>query len=202
MPFHTPGGLKIRLDPDAIQEMINASDVTLDLKDGFADVELWGRLPEAMCAVAAMVAAMWTHSVVWTLISSVAAFAAGNVFQQFAYSTLLRIIFPQFLGGWLIAAPASIAITVYLYSSGFPAVAFTQLAVVAVTMMGFADLLLLPMTPVRVVLRRTGIVPPIGDMELAFISILNRQASNQNRTLDWSKYDRQRDANFSISHEP
>jgi hypothetical protein len=202
MPFFTPRGLKNRLDPDAIHQMVDASDVTLDLNDAFADVELWADLPGAMCAVGAMGAAICTHSVAWTLTTSVIAFAVGNVFQQFAYSVFLRILFPQFLGAWLIAAPASIAITVYLYSFGFPAAAFTQLAIVAIAIFGFAHLLLIPLTPVRVFLRRARIAPPIGDVELAFIAILNRQASSHGQLLDWTIYVQQREANLETPHKP
>ena len=194
--FYTPLGLKIRLDPDAMEEMFYVSGFIPDLETAFLDIQLWALLPRGMCSVAAMIAAIQTHSSLLILIISIVAFVVGFVFQHFGYSVFLKIIFTQFLGGWLIAIPASIIIAVNLTHLNFTAAAFTQLAIVVCTSFGVTDLLFFPITFfVGLLLTLTRIIVP-GAMERAFISILNRQASNKKCTLDWSVYNRQRDANI------
>jgi hypothetical protein len=191
MPFYTPRGLKIRLDQQALETMLDESGVLIDLDDAFADIELWARLPGAMGAVNAIVAAASTHSAAWTLAASFAAFTLGYILQQCYYSPFLRIIFPQFLGSWLIAIPTSIICSAYLYWSGNAAVAIVVLAIVLCTSTGIADFLLFLLLPVRVLLIQMRVVLPMGDMEQAFISILDLHASKQNAQLDWSIYDRE-----------
>jgi hypothetical protein len=190
MAFYTPRGLKIRLDPEAIQSVLDESAISIDLEDAFADVELWSHLPNAICVVAGMTASILTQSILWTLTAGLGGFAMGNIFQQFTYSPMLRILFPQFLGSWLITVPASIIIAVFLAWSGNAGVGIAQLAVVLCNVTGIADALLFFMLPITAGLRLLHLAPPIGDVELAFISVLDHHAQRQGRKLNWAVYER------------
>lgn len=189
MPFYSPRGLKIRLDQKAIDCMIDQSGLPIDLENAFGDLELWSRLPSAMFAVTAIVAGLSTHSIMWTIAGSVTAFGYGYIVQQFTYVPFLRIAFPQILGAWFVAAPASILCAAYLTWMGNLGLGIAIVVAVISALSGAADLLLFAFFPIRVLLRRLRIVLPIGDMELAFMSILNLQASRQGSQLDWSIYD-------------
>jgi hypothetical protein len=190
MPFMTPRGLKIRLDPNALELMLVESRGEFDLNSAFDDLHIWIRVPSSMCAVVSLIVAFSTRSVPWTLSAGAAAFALGNIIQQFTYSDILWVVFPMILDHPLIIVPASIACAFYLHSSGESEVAFTQLGIVVGRMIGITEFLLFPLTPVRFLLRRIGLAPPIGDVEFAFLWILNKQATKQGLTLDWEVYGR------------
>lgn len=191
MPFYTPRGLKIRLDPDAVQSVLDDSGLPIDLDDAYMDLELWARFPNALCAIAAILTALISRSVLLTLVAAGAGFVIANMIQQFTYSPALRIIFPQFLGAWPITVPLSIACASYLYFAGSGAVSLAVLGVVVCTVSGMADLLLLPLMPLRILLHRTGLAPPLGDVELAFMIILDQHAARHHGRLDWEIYDRE-----------
>ena len=187
--MHTPGGLKIRLDPERVDLVLAPARNYIDLPGAYVDLELWAGFPNAFSSVCTILAAVTTHSLFWTLAASLSAFAFANAFQQFTYSRILNLLFPTFLGGWIIAIPASIAAGVWLFTSGALYAAFLQLAIVVANCLGFTDILLLPLTPVRLVIRKvTG--RKMGDVEIAFIQILNLQVRRAGLQLDWSLYKR------------
>jgi hypothetical protein len=47
MPIYTPHGLKIRLDPDAVAEVVKPLASCHDMNAVLLDVELWESLPDA-----------------------------------------------------------------------------------------------------------------------------------------------------------
>ncbi|MBI4470696.1 MAG: hypothetical protein HY650_15385 [Acidobacteria bacterium] len=79
-----------------------------------------------------------------------------------------------------------------LYRRGATGAAVTQLAIVLGSTAGLADLLLYVFMPVRLAVRalvgRT--VRDLGDVEFAFIRILNQRAREVGTSLDWTIYDR------------
>ena len=189
MPFHTPGGLKIRLDEEGIIRVLAASGLRFDLDDAYMDAELWANLPRAMSMVGGLTTAMLTHSAGWTILVAFGAFCFSDIFQQFTYSKLLNVVFPQFLGSWMIVTLATIVIVFLLGSAGAVGAAVAVVLIVGLGLTGVADIFLGLLLPLRIWLRRLR-DPPIGDIEMAFIAILNRQARAQEGQLDWSNYDR------------
>jgi hypothetical protein len=175
--IYTPGGLKIRLDPDRVERMLAPAGGRIDLHEAYLDVELWAGFPQAF-------------SFVWSLIAFALAFTAANIFQQFTYSRILCTVFPTFLGGWIIAIPASVAAGVYLYFFNALLVGLIQFVIVVANWMHYTDIFLIVLMPIRLAIRKiTGVM--IGDVEIAFMRILTLQARRAGIEINWNIYNRQ-----------
>ena len=94
--MHTPGGLKIRLDPERVDLVLAPARNYVDLPGAYVDLELWASLPNAFSSVCTVLVAMTTHSLFWTLAVFLSAFALANAFQQFTYSRILNVLFQHF----------------------------------------------------------------------------------------------------------
>ena len=187
--IYTPGGLKIRLHADGLARVLGDEKSEIDLDEAFMDTELWANLPGSAASVAAIVLALATRSPLWTAWGAAAAFASANIAQQIFYSHWLKVLFPQFLGGWLFALPASLGVGIYLWWTGSLVTAMIPVAVVLLSWFGFLDWLLFLLSPIRILIRRLT-ASPVGDIELAFISIIDRQAMQRGLKLDWDRYGR------------
>jgi hypothetical protein len=187
--IYTPGGLKIRLDPDRVERVLSPAKDQIDIANAYLDVELWAGFPNAFSTICTILTAAATHSLIWTLAAFVFSFGAANAFQQFTYSRILNLIFPTFLGGWIIAIPASVVTAVYLYFSGALLVGLAQLGIVVVNWLHYTDMMLFIFMPVRLAIRAlTGV--NLGDTEIAFIRILSLQAQRFGIQLNWDIYNR------------
>ena len=186
-PILTPGGLKIRFHREGISRVLGERANDFDLPDAFLDAELWANFPAAVSNVAAIAAALATRSWLATVLTAAAAFALAALLQQITYSHSLKVLFPQFLGVWFLALPAAIGTAAYVWRDGSAAAGIAAIVAVLVNCFGISDLLLLPLFPFAVLLRRlTGRM--IGDTELAFMTILDRQAKRLGVRLDWNRY--------------
>lgn len=180
--------MKIRLDSDRLARVLAPIKGEIDLEDAYLEIELWANFPNAVSSIAAIATALFTHSWAITLLGAILGYLAANLLQQFTYSRLLKVIFPQFFGGWIISLPISIAVAYYMYRQGNTAAGITQLAFVAANWWGITDFLLFIFMPIRVMAKKLfGI--KIGDIELAFIHILNSKALDIGVELDWELYD-------------
>ncbi|MDP1948576.1 MAG: hypothetical protein Q8L77_13855 [Nitrospirota bacterium] len=187
--IYTPGGLKIRLDPERVERVLAPAKNRIDLTDAFRDVELWAGFPNALSSVCAILTAAVTHSLAWTLVAFVLSFGAANAFQQFTYSRILNLVFPAFLGGWIIALPASSVAGIYLYMSGAGMAGLVQFAIVVANWLHYTDTMLVFFMPLRIALRKLTRVN-LGDVEIAYIGILSIQARRAGVQLDWELYNR------------
>jgi hypothetical protein len=187
--IYTPGGLKIRLDPDRVERVLGLAKDQIDMANAYLDLELWAGFPNALSTICTIVAAAATHSLIWTFVAFVFSFGAANAFQQFTYSRILNLIFPSFLGGWIMALPASVATVVYLYFSGSLLAGLAQLGIVVANWLHYTDMMLFIFMPIRLTIRAlTGV--NLGDIEIAFIRILSLQAQRVGIQLDWDIYNR------------
>jgi len=185
--IYTPGGLKIRLDPDRVERVLGPARDQIDLANAYLDVELWAGFPNALSTICTIVTAAATHSLIWTFVAFVFSFGAANAFQQFTYSQILNLIFPTFLGGWIIALPASVATVVYLFFSDSLLAGLAQLGIVLANWLRYTDMMLFFFMPIRLTIRKlTGV--NLGDVEIAFIRILSLQAQRAGIQLDWDIY--------------
>jgi hypothetical protein len=188
--IYTPGGLKIRLDPDRVERVLAPAGGRIDLHEACLDVELWAGFPQAFSSVCTVLTAVLTHSFVWSLIAFALAFTAANIFQQFTYSRILCTVFPTFLGGWIIAIPASVAAGVYLYFFDALLVGLIQFVIVVANWIHYTDIFLIVLMPIRLAIRKiTGVM--IGDVEIAFMRILTLQARRAGIEINWNIYNRQ-----------
>jgi len=187
--IYTPGGLKIRLDPDRIDRVLGPAKDQIDMANAYLDIELWSAFPNAFSTICTIVTAVATHSLVWTFAAFVFSFGAANAFQQFTCSRILNLIFPTFLGGWMIAIPASVATVVYLYFSGSLLAGLAQLGIVIANWLHYTDVILFVFMPIRLAIRVLTRVN-LGDVEIAFIRILSLQAQRVGIELNWDIYDR------------
>ena len=173
--IYTPGGLKIRLDPDRVAIVLAPAKDKIDLFAAYIDVELWANFPNAFSSICTIITAFATHSFIWTITAFLITFAAANVFQTFAYSRILNLIFPTFLGGWIISLPLSVATGVYLYLNNALIVGIAQLIIVVLNWLGYTNLLLFLLTPIRAAIKIfNGSL--VGDVEIALMQILALQA--------------------------
>ncbi len=187
--IYTPGGLKIRLDPDRVERVLGAAKDQIDMANAYLDIELWTGFPNSLSTICTIGTAAATHSLIWTLVAFVFSFGAANAFQQFTYSRILNLIFPSFLGSWIIALPASAATLVYLYFSDSLLAGLVQLGIVVANWLHYTDMMLLIFMPIRLIIRAlTGV--NLGDIEIAFIRILSLQAQRVGIQLDWDIYNR------------
>jgi hypothetical protein len=124
--IYTRDGLKIRLDPVRIEKVLAPAKGKIALEDAYLDIELWANFPSAVSSIAAIATALFTHSWAIAFLGAIFGYLAANLLQQFTYSRLLKVIFPQFFGGWIISLPISIAVAYYLYRQGNTAAGITQ----------------------------------------------------------------------------
>ena len=188
--IYTPRGIKIRLDPERVERVLAPAKDQIDLINAYYDVELWAGFPNALSTICTILTAAATHSLTWTFVAFVLSFGTANVFQQFTYSRILNLVFPAFLGAWIIALPSSVATGVYLYSSNALLVGLAQFAIVVANWLHYTDMILFIFMPFRITIRKlTGI--NLGDVEIAFIRILSLQARRAGIQIDWKLYNRQ-----------
>jgi len=183
----TPGGLKIRLAPDRVERVLGPAKDHIDLAKAYLDIELWAGFPNALSTICTIVTAAVTHSLIWTFVAFVFSFGAANAFQQFTYSRILNLIFPAFLGRWIIALPASVATLVYLCFSDLLLAGLAQLGIVAANWLHYTDVMLYFFMPIRLFIRKLAGVN-LGDVEITFIRILSLQAQRAGIQLDWDIY--------------
>ena len=187
MPLYTPHGLKIRLDPDAVAEIVQPLASCHDINDILLDVELWEGLPEGLTTLSASAIALLTGSVGFTLAAGFASYVVGSFIRGFTYSDFLRRIIPLFLGAWPITLLQTVGVAVYLIVQGSYATAVVLCILNAVTYFGAMDIIDLLLIPIRVPLRRILQLAPTHQ-EGVFIAICNRRAASHSLTLDWEKY--------------
>ena len=165
--------MKIRLSQERIDSVLGVTKVQLNWEDIFADVEIWANLPNAAAAVSAMAASLISRSWLITVLATVAGFIVANLTQTVVYSRFLKIFIAQLLGAWMLAIPCAIGTSLYLYFHSAFLVGLVQLAIVLAAMSGITDVLLFPITPLRLFVRRLFRVP-MGDVELAFVRIIDQ----------------------------
>lgn len=192
MAIYTPNGLKVRLDPERVRRTLDTVGHALDTDDALLDTELWANLANGVSVLAALVTAGLTQAWLPTTGAAIAGFIAGYLFQQLFYSHWLKVLIPQFLGGWLIYLPASLALAVYLYFQASLGTGLVVIGVAVANWLGVGEaIILIPLIPVAALLKRLT-KREIGDSERAFIGALDRQASRLGTRIDWSVYDRSR----------
>ena len=191
MEMYTPGGLKISLHSDRVERVLKPiprifrRQIT---EDSLFDIEMWANLPGAVLSISAIITAMVTQSWILTLIIAVLGFVLSHLYQQFFYSYFLKCLIPQFLGAWFLVLPASLVATYFLYQQGVVVTGIAQLVIVLAEITGIADILLLTIVlPIRLVVRSIAGLK-VGDIECAFIKILNRRAGKIGIVLDWEIY--------------
>lgn len=187
--IYTPGGLKIRLDPDRVDRVLGPAKDQIDMANAYLDIELWAGFPNRLSTICTIVTAAATQSLLWTFVVFVFSFGVANAFQQFTYSRILNLIFPGLLGGWIIAIPASFVTVVYLYFSGSLLAGLTQLGIVIANWLHYTDMLLFIFMPIRLAIRVLTDVN-LSDIEIAFIRILSLQAQRVGIELNWDIYNR------------
>ena len=188
MAIYTSNGLKIRLDPNRLERVLASANGEIDLKTAYRDIELWANFPSSASSIAAIVTALFTHSWVMVFLCAIFGAFAAYILQQFAYSRLIKVIISQFFGHWIISLPVSIAVAYYLYQIGNTAAGITQLAFVVAKLLGMTDFLLVVFMPIRVMVKKL-VGFKMGDIELAFVRILNLKARDIGIALNWGLYD-------------
>lgn len=189
MPLYTPHGLKIRLDPEDVAEIVKPLAACHDMNDVLLDVELWENLPEGLTALVASATAFFTRSPGLTVAGGVAGYVIGSCIRGFTYSDVLRRLIPLFLGAWLLTLLQTLAVAVYLVQQHSLATAVVLCIVNMAAHLGVFGLSEILLTPIRVPLRQAlGLQPT--HQEGVYVAICNRRAARYGVRLDWSRYTR------------
>lgn len=190
MPLYTPHGLKIRFDEDAVNAMLEPLVTKgLDFKDVLMNVELWANFPRAISNVATIIVAYATASWPITICAAIVGYSVGEVLANVTYSVTLRRVFPQFLGGWPVAVPASLVLAISFWRDGCFALVIILPVIVVVNWFGLSDWLLVPLRRVTRPLRRARGIK-VGMVELAFMAACTEAAMRTGELPNWSEYDR------------
>ena len=189
MPIYTPHGLKIRLDADAVADIVQPLASVHDIEDVLLDVELWENLPEGMAVLGASATAAITQSWTVTVAAAVVTFTIGSLIRSFTYSDVLRRLIPLSLGSWPVTVAHTFAIAGFLiYQSSFAA-AIALCVINFAAHAGYFGILDLLVMPLRVPLRRAlGLQPT--HQESVFVAVCNRRAAQHGIQLNWNSYGR------------
>lgn len=192
MEIFTPHGLKVRLCADRVNHVLAPVREVLDYEEVLLDIELWANLPSAISSVVTIATAAITKSPFLTIGASCLGFLLADLYQQFAYSNLLKILIPQLLGSWPISLIISLLTGFYLVRIGALATAIIEIVIVCINIFKGTDFLLIVFMPVRVFVRKLfgKTARSLGGMELAFVKILNYKAERLGVVLDWTLYNR------------
>jgi len=193
--IYTRNGLKVRFNEEAMKPVIWPLVEAGQYDDILMDIELWVNLPNAVSSVAAIAAAFvtgsWAHILVFWLLGML----VGGVVQEAIYSEALKVIFPMFLGGWLIALPGTIACDIYLVLQGGYVTAVVLTLLVVGNWLHMTDcVFLLPLMPFQLWLmalveRRTGVPVGFTLTERVFVTLCERRAKKLGIELQWELYD-------------
>ena len=195
MTIYTKRGLKIRLDQRALEPVIAPLRESGQLEDILTDMELWMDLPNSISSVAAIITAILTTSWVNTLLVGVISYFVGAIIQELIYSELLKRIFPQFFGGWIISVLATIICIIYLSSHGYYVTILILVSLVLGNLLHYTDFLLWFVTPFSILIsksfqKRLGVRRSLTVTERLFVFLCNRRAEKIGVRLDWELYDK------------
>lgn len=187
MPIYTPNGLKIRLDPQAVDQVVRPLSRHQDLEEILQDVELWENLPEGMAALSASVAALMTTSLTSVFLVGVITYTLGSLIRGFTYSDIIRRLIPLFFGSWIVTTIQTIGVSIFLISQSMYLVAIGLCLFNVIAHCGLLEILYIPLAPVRVPIRHAlGLSPT--HQEHTFMAICNRRAKKHGIVLDWDVY--------------
>jgi hypothetical protein len=194
--YTTPArGLKIRFEREAMEPVIAPLRAAGEYPDVLRDLELWIKLPNALSSVAAITAAFATGSWMHVLLFWFLGLLVGGIFQEVIYSEALKVIFPMFLGGWLIALPATAACDIYLVGHGHYLTAVILTLLVVGNWLHKTDwAFLLPLMPfslwtMSAFERRTGMRVGFTLTERLFVLLCYKRAQRMGIELRWELYD-------------
>ena len=187
MSFYTPNGLKVRLNEDSLFPVILPLKITGQYENILMDLELWMKLPNALSIVLSIAAAFITKSWSNIIFFAFLGFFIGLFIQELLYSSLLNIVFPMFLGSWIISLPLTIITDIVIISHGLWKDAIVLAIIVIINLFHYTDFLLLFWAPISLLFTK---MLGVGSVERAFIKICNNRARKLDLTLDWELYDR------------
>jgi hypothetical protein len=188
MALFTPNGLKIRLDPNGVDQVIKELRLHHDLNDILLDVELWEDFPERLAVFAASLAAVITQSFWVIMFSVLSVYVLGTIIRDIAYSDCLRRIFPMALGHPVISFAYTVGTCIYLGFQGAYIPAVGLMIIYFVAHWGFLGLVYMGFTKIRVPFRKLFNLPPTHQ-EFVFITICNKRAAKYGLSLNWDDYD-------------
>ena len=187
MPIHTPNGLKIRLDPQVVDQVVRPLSRHQDMKEILQDVELWENLPEGMAALSASITALLTTSLASVFLVGLITHTLGSLIRGFTYSDIIRRLIPMFFGSWIVTTIQTIGISIYLISQSMYLVAAGLCLFNVIVHCGFFEILYMPLAPIRVSIRHAlGLLPT--HQEHTFMALCNRRAKKHGVVLDWGIY--------------
>ena len=187
MPIFTPNHLKIRLNPEIVEEIVRPLAARHSVIDMLKDVELWEDLPKGPAILAASAIAVYTNEWLSTILAGVAVYLIGSLIRSFTYSDFLRKLIPLFLGSsplliiYIIGAPAYL---IWQENYALAAILFTLDMAIYIGLLELLKTFLL----LGIIRRQLGLLPT--HQEHVYMAICNRRAKKYGIVLDWGQYNR------------
>ena len=194
MATYTTGGLKVRLDPDALDEVIYPLKETGEIKNVLIDLDLWAMLPNGVSNLAALTVAEITGSGISVFVAAVCGYVVGGVLRGLVpYSSFIMWLFVMLGTGLTFFVPGSVATYHFAVEHG-NATALAFAIVVVLNWCSVMDVLEAFVFPFNIVVSRQWAKylggNPMTWSERSFISLCGVYARRLGIELDWEAYDR------------
>jgi len=188
MPFYTPNGLKVRLNEEKVKETILPLLESGQYTDILTDVELWEKMPNAISSVMAIIAAVLTKSTIYVFVFGILGYTVGTLIKVDDYSRLLKIMFPQILGSWVVTIVLSAILSVHLFLNKEYMPILALLVIILGNWIGYMNFLEFINAPFRIkairrFFKKNGYL--LTHVERTFITICNRKANVLGVVLCW-----------------
>ena len=185
MPIYTPNNLKIRLQPEAVQNVLKPLMGHHSMEDIFLDVETWEAMPTAISIVLAsafapFVAQWW--EIIWI---GLASYVLLHIVRGLTYIDVVRRL-TMVLGTLPITILVGVGVPAYLaFWQGEYLIAIALFAFNLVASFQAIEVLML-LLPLGLLRARFGHAPT--SQEAVFVAVCNRRARKSGVVLDWDQY--------------
>ena len=186
MPIYTPNGLKIRLNPERVESVLEPLLANHSMEDILLDVETWEFMPKVVSIVVASAIAPFVLKGSDIILIVAVSHVVLHVVRGFTYLDALRrmamvLCSLPILIGCMLGVPAYLA-----FAHGDYATAITLFVFNLAVSFGALELLMVILfVPLGFFRVRTGL--PIRQ-EFAFRAVCDRRAKKSGVRLDWSRY--------------
>lgn len=186
MPIYTPNGLKIRLQPEAVGNVVKPLMGHHAMEDILLDVEAWEMMPTAISIVLVSVfvpfVAQWWE-VVWI---GLASYGLLHIVRDLTYIDVVRRL-TMVLGTLPFFILVGVGVPAYLaFWQGEYAIAMALFAFNLVATFSQVLDVLTRLLPTGLLRARFGLAPT--SQEAVFIAVCNRRARKSGVLLDWDQY--------------
>lgn len=192
LAFLTPGGLKVRLDQEALTPILYPLRAYDKLKDIWIDLELWERMASTTSNLFAIIASISGLSWEYILLSGLIGYVVGETIFLSTYSDFLRALIPQLFGSWMTGVVVVVWMFIKVGITSFTSPTVALALVVGVNWLGLSSIFSIVMLPMQMFFTHKEGMDKFGvaitATERAFITICDKRAKSVGVALNWDLY--------------